>query len=82
MTMKWIDVHDSVPDNRRLVLVYGYRGLRIQPKYGVGFDFALSKFNPSAKDGGAFDIEQRTKFSLLFYVTHWCELEAPQEAVA
>ena len=74
----WHKVTDRVPDNRRLVLVWGN-----PPPLQMGVARArllgLTRFNPT-RTGGRFDLEVGYRFFFGAEVTHWADIPNPIEA--
>jgi hypothetical protein len=76
--MEWINVAKRVPDDRRRVLAWGEAGFCIGGYQPLRAQFlGETAFNPSPS-GGRFDIESYKRFSVC-HVTHWAELEGPNE---
>jgi len=75
----WNRVEDIVPCNRRNVWLWGYViwptiGGR-KPKY-----LGESRYNTCANGQGKFDLETKVHwFSPIVCVTHWAEIEGPEE---
>ena len=75
MSIEWIDVRTRVPDNRRIVLVWGEDSLRwSRPNNSF---LGSTRFNPSS-NGGKFDAEAWNRWRIL-RVTHWAEINGPVE---
>jgi hypothetical protein len=73
-SIQWIDANIRVPDNRREVLTWGRsRGFRSREPEFLG----VTRYNKAADGGGLFDIERGGYFPI--DVTHWAEIEGPDE---
>jgi len=78
VSIEWISVKSRLPDDRRKVLAWGSASM-MGLNWNSGGFIGATKFNPG-RDGGRFDIEAYSRFSVTI-VTHWAEIVGPTEPV-